>query len=215
MLRKYKIVFIDDEEHIIDGIMTAVNNLMSIKRGYEITHSVFKNKTDIESLPYIAADIVLFDCALGGAALDFDGEAETRFGIELMRRFRKSNKRTKIIFYSGTFSLTGTQCYDFTNEEMLKFINELHIFKMIPKKVEDIENAIVEAIDELDSIIMSLEELKEEYHSIGDFVVNDELYSISDLILELKKGSKVGEEFRRSVLKILMTYMMKFGGDEE
>ena len=132
-----------------------------------------------------------------------------------MRRFRKNNERTKIIFYSGSFLLKGSQCYEFTNEEMLSIINELHVFKMIPKDVEYIENAIVEAINELDTIIMSLEDLKEEYNSEGDFLVDNRLYSIDDLIAELKKGSKLGEEFRKSVLKMVLTYMMKFGGDEE
>lgn len=214
-MKKYRIVFIDDEESVIGEIMEAVCNLMSLKKGYEITYSVLKSQVDIENMNSVAADIVLFDCALGGAALDFGEDDETTFGVELMRRFRKNNERTKIIFYSGRFSLTGSQCYDFTNEEMLKLINELHIFKMIPKKAKYIENAIVEAVNELDAIIMSLEDLKEEYNSKGDFLVNDRLYPIGDLIVELKRGSKVGEDFRKSVLKMLLTYMMKFGGDEE
>jgi len=32
---------------------------------------------------------------------------------------------------------------------------------------------------------------------------------------ELKKGTRLGEEFRKSILKMVLTYMMKFGGDEE
>lgn len=31
----------------------------------------------------------------------------------------------------------------------------------------------------------------------------------------MKNGSKLGENFRKSVLKMVLTYMMKFGGDEE
>ena len=214
-MRKYKIVFVDDEEKIINGIMKAVGNLMSLKQGYEITYSILKTEEQIGNINNLAADIVLFDCALGGAPLNFGDSDETTFGIELMRRFRKNNERTKIIFYSGSFLLKGSQCYEFTNEEMLSIINELHVFKMIPKDVEYIENAIVEAINELDTIIMSLEDLKEEYNSEGDFLVDNRLYSIDDLIAELKKGSKLGEEFRKSVLKMVLTYMMKFGGDEE
>ena len=214
-MRKYKIVFVDDEEMIIDEIMNVVRNLMSLKRGYEITYSVLNTEEQIHNINNLAADIVLFDCALVGAALDIRESDEATFGVELMRRFRKNNARTKIIFYSGSFSLKGSQCYDFTNEEMLTLINELHIFKMIPKIVEDIENAIVEAINELDTIIMSLEDLKEEYNSDGDFLIDNKLYSIDDLIVELKNGSKLGENFRKSVLKMVLTYMMKFGGDEE
>lgn len=214
-MRKYRIVFIDDEESVIEGIMEAVKNLLSLKRGYEITYSVLKNRDEIANMNRVAADIVLFDCALGGAALDFGNQDESTFGMELMRRFRQNNERTKIIFYSGRFATTGSQCYEFTNEEMLKLINELHIFKMIPKKAKYIEAAIVEAINELDAVIMSLEDLREEYKSEGDFLVNDKLYPIDDLIQEMKMGTETGEEFRKSVLKMVLTYMMKFGGDEE
>ena len=83
---------------------------------------------------------------------------------------------------------------------------------MIPKKAKYIEAAIVEAINELDAVIMSLEDLREEYKSEGDFLVNDKLYPIDDL---MKMGTETGEEFRKSVLKMVLTYMMKFGGDEE
>ena len=111
--------------------------------------------------------------------------------------------------------MKGSQCYDFTNEEMLKLINELHIYKMIPKKAEFIEGAIMEAINEMDAIIMSLEDLREEYKSEGEFLVKGKLYPIDEMIRELKKGTKTGEAFRESVLKMVLTYMMKFGGDEE
>lgn len=98
---------------------------------------------------------------------------------------------------------------------MLQLINDLHIYKMIPKEAEYISEAIIEAINELDAIIMSLEDLKEEYQSSGDFLVNDTLYPIDRMLEELKKGTRLGEEFRKSILKMVLTYMMKFGGDEE
>ena len=211
-MRTYKIIFIDDEVEIINKIMSAVKNLLSLEQGYDIDFSVLKEQKEIENLNNIAADIVLFDCAMGAASLNFGDCDETRFGVDLMKKFRENNERTKIIFYSGGFSLKGAQCYDFTNEEMLQLINDLHIYKMIPKEAEYISEAIIEAINELDAIIMSLEDLKEEYQSSGDFLVNDTLYPMLE---ELKKGTRLGEEFRKSILKMVLTYMMKFGGDEE
>lgn len=214
-MRKYKILFIDDEDVIISGIMEVAKKLICLEKGYDVDFRVLKNQEDIENMNDIAADIVLFDCALGGAAFDFTNQDEDSFGVEIMKRFRERNTRTKIIFYSGEFELTGTRCYGFTNEEILELINELHIYKMIPKKAEHIAKAIVEAIHELDSLIVSLEDLKEEYKSQGNFLINERLYSIENVIQELKCGSQVGEEFRKSVLKMVLTYMMKFGGDEE
>ena len=43
--------------------------------------------------------------------------------------------------------------------------NDFHIYKMIPKRAENIADAILEAINELDAIIVSLEDLKEEYNN--------------------------------------------------
>lgn len=214
-MRTYKIIFIDDEAEIIDTIMKAVKNLLSLEQGYSIEYSILKEQEEIENLNNIAADIVLFDCAMGSAPLNFENYDEDMFGINLMKKFREKNERTKIIFYSGGFSLKGVRCYDFTNEEMLHFINDLHIYKMIPKQAEYILKAIVEAINELDAIIMSLEDLKEEYQSSGDFLVDDKLYPIDRMLEELKKGTRLGEEFRKNILKMVLTYMMKFGGDEE
>lgn len=45
--------------------------------------------------------------------------------------------------------------------------------------------------------------------------MDNKLYPIGDLIEELKRGTIVGEDFRKSILKMVLTYMMKFGGDEE
>ena len=39
-MRKYKVLFVDDEEDIIIGIMNAVKNLLSLKHGYDISYSV-------------------------------------------------------------------------------------------------------------------------------------------------------------------------------
>ena len=44
---------------------------------------------------------------------------------------------------------------------------------------------------------------------------DNKLYPIGDLTEELKRGTIVGEDFRKSILKMVLTYMMKFGGDEE
>lgn len=213
-MRKYKIVFIDDERAIIEKIMEAVRGIISKRYGVEIQYYIFSERKDIENLHNVAADILLFDCAMGGANLYFEDKDEATFGIELMRKFREKNKRTKIIFYSGGFKLEGSQCYEFTNSEMLKLINDLHIFKMIPKDIEEISKAIIDALEELDAVITGLEDLKYEYDNSGLFRVDDKDYSIAQLIAELKNGTEAGEHFRNNVYRLTLTYLMKFGGDE-
>lgn len=70
-------------------------------------------------------------------------------------------------------------------------------------------------LHESDSLFESLKELKEEYHSTSEFVVDGNSYSIEQMLEELRNDTKIGKEFRKSVNKMILTYMMKFGGDEE
>lgn len=214
-MRKYKVVFIDDEKEIINKIIEAVKSLISARDGITLEYEILSDKKSIENMNDIAADVILFDCALYGTDLNYGDSQESSFGIDLMRKFREKNRRTKIIFYSGGFSLVGSQCYEFVNEEILQLINDIHIYKMIPKNAEYIAKALREAIEDLDAVIISLEDLKEEYNSIGEFQVNEQNYSIEDMIAELKLGTEIGNEFRNSVFKMVLTYLMKFGGDEE
>ncbi len=208
-------MFIDDEKNIISQIMETIKGIVAKGYGIELQYQILSDRKEIESMHNVAADIVLFDCAMGGTNLYLgDMDDESTFGVELMKKFREKNKRTKIIFYSGGFRLEGSQCYEFTNSEILKLINELHIFKMIPKEVEAISNAIIEALEELDAIIAGLEDLKFEYENLGLFHINDKDYSIEQLIEELKNGTEIGNCFRDNVNKLTLTYLMKFGGEE-
>ena len=49
-MRTYKIIFIDDEVEIINKIMSAVKNLLSLEQGYDIDFSVLKEQKEIENL---------------------------------------------------------------------------------------------------------------------------------------------------------------------
>ena len=71
------------------------------------------------------------------------------------------------------------------------------------------------SIHESDSLYESLKELKEEYHSTGEFVVDGNSYSIGQMMEELRNDTKIGRKFQKNVNKNILTYMMKFGGDEE
>ena len=70
-------------------------------------------------------------------------------------------------------------------------------------------------LHESDSLFESLKELKEEYHGTGEFVVDGNSYSIGQMMEELRNDTKIGRQFRKNVNKNILTYMMKFGGDEE
>lgn len=68
---------------------------------------------------------------------------------------------------------------------------------------------------EPDVLLASIKELKEEYHSTGEFVVKGTTYSMEQMMEELRNDTGIGREFRKAVNKMVLTYMMKFGGDEE
>lgn len=194
--------------------METVKCIVNKTHGLELQYYIFSERKEIEKMNEVAADIILFDCAMGGTDLYFENREDENYGVELIKKFRDKNKRTKIIFYSGGFKLAGSQCYEFTNEEMLELINDLHIYKMIPKDVRAISNAIIEAIEELDAVVIGLEDLKYEYDNHGMFHVGDKNYSIEQMIYELKNGTDIGEKFKNNVYKLTLTYLMKFKGEE-
>lgn len=68
---------------------------------------------------------------------------------------------------------------------------------------------------EPDVLFDSIKELKEEYHSTGEFTVNGITYSMEQMMEELKNNTEIGLEYRRNVNKMILTYMMKFDGDED
>ena len=68
---------------------------------------------------------------------------------------------------------------------------------------------------EPDVLFDSIKELKEEYHSTGEFTVNGITYSMEQMMEELKNNTEIGLEYRRNVNKMILTYMMKFGGEED
>ena len=70
-------------------------------------------------------------------------------------------------------------------------------------------------LHESDSLFESLKELKEEYHSTSEFVVDGNSYSIGQMMEELRNDTKIGRKFRKNVNKNILTYMMIFGVDEE
>ena len=163
----------------------------------------------------ISADVLLFDCAMGTSDFVFDNNNPSAYGFELIKRFRKNNRRTKVIFYSGEFKLQGYDCYEFSNEEILEIINDLHVYKMIPKEVDVVLDSIKAALKDLDSVTTSLEDLKEEYHSSGYFCIKDKKLGLDEMLKELKNDTEIGKAFREKIEKMIITYCMKFGGDED
>lgn len=68
---------------------------------------------------------------------------------------------------------------------------------------------------ETDPILRCLLQLKYEYFSTGNFVVNGREITLDQMVEEVRNKTAIGEKFTIEVYKNIVTYMMKFGGDEE
>lgn len=68
---------------------------------------------------------------------------------------------------------------------------------------------------ETDSILKCLLQLKYEYNSTGNFIINGREIALDQMLEEVRNKTEIGEKFTMEVYKNVITYMMKFGGDEE
>ena len=68
---------------------------------------------------------------------------------------------------------------------------------------------------ETDPILKCLLQLKYEYGSTGNFVINGREIALDQIVEEVRNKTEIGEKFAMEVYKNVITYMMKFGGDED
>lgn len=68
---------------------------------------------------------------------------------------------------------------------------------------------------EADPILKCLLQLKYEYNSTGNFIINGREIALDQMLEEVRNKTEIGEKFTMEVYKNVITYMMKFGGDEE
>jgi hypothetical protein len=214
MSKVFEIIAVDDKPETLDIILQVVKSTLKINYNYEINYRLLSKRTEVDKLNDYVCDIVMFDCALSGEDYDFKDTHESRYGYELIKQYRKKNKRTKIIFYSGSFDFENEGTVDLSILDFVHIINELNIFAITNREVSRLVDIIKRAIDELDTILISLEELINRYGENGFFYVGDKKISSDVLLKELKLGTKLGEKFREEVYSTIISYFMKFGDEE-
>lgn len=64
-------------------------------------------------------------------------------------------------------------------------------------------------------ILKCLLQLKYEYNSTGNFIINGREIALDQMLEEVRNKTEIGEDFTIEVFKNVITFMMKFGGDEE
>ena len=215
MSKCFKIVIIDDDPDGIEIIMKAVQQNINLHYGYQINYKILSDQKEIDEMNSIPADIMMFDCALNGQAINFGSADESKYGYELISQYRNKNKRTKIIFYSGSFDFENEMHVGLSTKELIYMINELNVFRITNKNLENLEKCICDAIGNIDSVLISMEELLTDYGENGEFFIDGERISASELLNQLKLGTPLAEKFSNQVNETILTYFMKFGGVKE
>ena len=213
MGKTYKIVAIDDQPDIFKITLGTLKRYVKYKHNYDIEYTIYSGQEDFDRISDQPADIVMFDMALTASNFTIIGTGEsTKLGYELIKKFRETNKRTKIVFYSGSFNLSDPGSFPFTTLDFVGIINELNVFAFIPRNDIDLMGeTVVRAIESIDSVLVSLEDLILKYGEDGIFTIDDTDYTAEELLKELRMGSLVGEKFRKQITETIVTYFMKFG----
>lgn len=213
MSRIFNIVVVDDNPETLEYVLQAIKMQLKIKYNYDISYVLLSKRKEVEQLNEHACDIVMFDCALSGEDYNFQDKDESRYGFELLKEYREKNKRTKIIFYSGSFDFEGEGSFDLSVMEFVQIINELNVFAISNREVERLVMSIKRAIDDLDTILISLEDLIYSYGEEGYFYIQNQKLSAAELLKELKLGTDIGEKFRKEIYSTIISYFMKFGDE--
>lgn len=214
MEKIFTLIAVDDKPESLDPILATVKELLSLE-GLNLTYKILSKKNEVEKLQDYPCDIVMFDCALSGENFDFSDYEEARFGIKLLKDYRKQNCRTKIIFYSGSFDFEGEGNFDLTCLEFVQMINELNVFAISNRDVKRLTGLIQKAIAELDTVLVSMEDLILTYGENGTFIINGIQVPAQQLLTELRLGTAIGEKFREDIYSTIISYFMKFGGTDQ
>ena len=213
MDKTFRIVAIDDNPDTLDPVLHAVKQMLNLD-GVKIEYKILSKQSEVDSLKNYSCDIVMFDCALSGEDYNFQNYEESRFGFTLLKRYRENNRRTKIIFYSGSFNFDGEGNFDLSALDFVQIINELKIFAITNREVPRLSKAIKSAIEELDTVLVSMEDLICNYGENGVFYIEGKSSSANQLLQELRLGTAVGEKFREEIYSTIISYFMKFGGEQ-
>lgn len=213
MQKEFEVVVVDDQPDTVKPVLQAVRLMFELDYNYKINYKVLSKQDEIERLNDYVCDIVMFDCALNGGDYDFRDTDGSRYGYELIKKYREKNTRTKIIFYSGSFVFGDDETFNFTVGDFIHIINELNVFAITNREVPRIVETIKRAIDNLDTVLVSLEDLIYRYGEEGYFYIDGQKISSNKLLNELKLGTKTGEKFREEVYSTIISYFMKFGDE--
>lgn len=212
MKNQFDVLVIDDQLNIKDLIQPLVEILSYKKIFLTVTYvHEIKDLTEQINKPF---DIILFDSQLGST--DFAKIEGVSQGFNLIKNFRKTNKRTKIIFYSSSFNLNHGDQIPLSHRDYFTMINELNIYKIVYKNnVEELLTAIEDAINSLDIVMTTLDKMVEEYSELGlSYKIDNTSIPLEDLIKDFKMDGEMSKKFRKNLNEMVATYFLNASIDD-
>jgi CheY-like chemotaxis protein len=161
----YRILVVDDEKNVQD-LFEPFKDILLDDDELSVHFEYMDNITNFKiNEPY---DIVVFDSKFLNTKHDFSHtQKQKTIGFNLIKNFRQNNRRTKIIFCSSHFDLSEPDQIPYGPKDFFTIINELNIFRIVNKnRTIDIYNAIKDAIEDLDIIMVMLEKMSRDYDGL-------------------------------------------------
>lgn len=195
----FQVMVVDDENHISE-IFEYYRMVLEKKHGYKITCEFVNemSKFDPEK-PY---DLVMMDYNLGRNFSESNG-------LELIKKYRETNKIGKVIFYSSEFNPDKIGKI-FSMKDFLLMINTLHIDKVLYRNDKSMMlEGILDCLDKMDVLpqLLSNQILLNIKNNIESTFTNEngEEIDVRYLLPEILRDSGTGREFKEKLTKTIVS----------
>lgn len=203
MSKKYNVIVVDDHAEKAEKVFADVAKRVNEKAGYQIEPTVIPFEGATTRLLETNADIVLVNAT---------SEPRSNPGMNVLNEYRKENKRTKVILYVYPHGQAFPLEFAFTSYDWQNFINELNVSAItVINDAASLARFIIKAIEDIDAVMVSLEDLILNFGDDGYFEIGEKQYSAQQLLQELRMGTQAGNAFRRKEQQLMIEYFMKFG----
>lgn len=204
----FKALVIDDEVQILSAFNAYERYLE--KDGIHIDFDVINNEKNYdEKKPY---DILLVDYDLK------KGYSQKVMGDDFIQKFRKTNRISKVIFYSSSFSYDDVEkkySLPFSTKQIFSLVNELKVDRIAYKNnFNMMVDVIKSCCEEIDILPVLLTKMVSKYKD-ADIKVRytnseGEEINVTELIDELLNDSKEGRIFREKITDTIMSVLFNF-----
>lgn len=180
-MEKYKILIIEDEKNILNDLKEVFED-----EDYAVD-TADNGQSALEMWERNIYDLTLVDLRI--PKID---------GRDLINRFKEERPYIQIVILSGQ----GKE------GDLIDAINK-HVFAFLPKPDTDLDKVLEttkNALQNRDPVLISLETMAEKSPNEPTLLIGRDAYSPRKLYDELRKGTKIGRQFRDQFIKTLTDF---------